>query len=83
MGEAYDAKLSAIVVSDGFSVYCIEIQEWPMGLTGKTVEVTGRLEITDQYKATVNAKGEISQGTSGGDWLLHQVEYRVIEASPE
>ena len=29
--------------------------------------------------ATVNERGEISQGTSGGDWLLRGVEYRVVD----
>lgn len=79
VGVAYDAKLGAIVVTDSFSVYCIELDEWPMGITGQTVEVTGRLERTDQFAATVNAKGEISQGTAGGDWLLHGVQWQVVE----
>jgi len=79
VGVAYDAKLSAIVVSDSFSLYCIELDEWPGEVNGQTVEVTGRLEVTDQYAATVNAKGEISQGTSGGDWLLRGVEWRAVE----
>lgn len=79
VGVAYDAKLSAIVVSDHFSLYCIELDEWPAEVNGQTVEVTGRLERTDQYAATVNALGEISQGTSGGDWVLHGVEWRAVE----
>ncbi len=79
IGVAYDAKLSAIVVSDHFSLYCIELDEWPMEVSGKTVEVIGRLERTDQYAATVNEEGEISQGTSGGDWVLHGVEWRAVE----
>ncbi len=79
VGVAHDAKLSAIVVSDSFSVYCIELDEWPGQVNGRTVEVTGRLEVTDQYAATVNAKGEISQGTSGGDWLLTGVEWQQVD----
>jgi len=79
VGVAYDAKLSAIVVSDSFSLYCIELAEWPGEVNGQMVEVTGRLEVTDHYAATVNAKGEISQGTSGGDWLLRGVEWRAVE----
>ena len=76
-GTAYDAKLSAIVVSDGISVYCLDIEEWPSGLTGQSIEVTGRLRNTDQFKARVDADGGISQGTTGGDWVMEGCIFQV------
>ncbi len=79
VGVAHNAKLSAIVVNERRSLYCIELDEWPDEVLGQTVEVTGRLEVTDQYAATVNEKGEISQGTSGGDTLLREVTWTLVE----
>ena len=78
VGVAHNAKLSAIVVGEGFSVYCIELEEWPDEVLGETVEITGHIERTDQYQATVNAKGEISQGTAGGDTVLRGLSWQLV-----
>ena len=77
VGTAVNAKLAPAVDSDRGLVYCIEMEEWPEEVLGKTVEVRGVLEQTDQFKAEVAPDGAISQGTAGGDLLLHGVTYEV------
>ena len=79
VGEAANAKLSAMVHTDAMMLYCIEMADWPDEVHGKQVQVTGVLERTDQFKATVAKDGAISQGTAGGDVLLRSVEWELVE----
>jgi hypothetical protein len=70
-GEAHNAKLGAIVIGTSRGdVYCRGLDEWPDAVVGTRVRVTGQLQVTDQFKARVDADGAISQGTSGGDTVL-------------
>lgn len=69
-GIAQNAKLGAIV-EGGIVVYCRGQDEWPADVAGTQVTVIGTLELTDAYAATVNEAGEISAGTAGHDWILH------------
>lgn len=67
-GKAQNAKGGAVVVVDEVSIYVRGLAAWPDEALGKRVVVHGPLS-TMQYlpEATVNAKGEISQGVSQGD----------------
>ena len=76
-GTAVNTKLSAAVKSASMLVYCIEIPEWPEDISGRTVTVSGRLEKSDQFKARTGPSGERSAGTTGGDYLLRAVSWRV------
>ena len=76
-GTAVNTKLSAAVKSTSMLVYCIEIPEWPDDISGRTVTVSGRLEINDQFKARTGPSGERSAGTTGGDYLLRSVSWKV------
>ena len=78
-GTAHNAKLAAVVVSDGLSVYCIELEEWPDEFLRQAVEVTGTISRTDQYKARVDEDGAISQGTAGGDWIMKGCSFVAAE----
>ncbi|MBI5545433.1 MAG: hypothetical protein HY901_16225 [Deltaproteobacteria bacterium] len=71
-GKAVNAKLSAAVLADGWLVYCLERQGWPDELVNREITVRGRLERTDDFQARVGPRGEVSQGTAGGDWVLRQ-----------
>ena len=68
-GKAYNAKLGAAVLSDEFGLTCIDPSTWPESQVEKEVQVTGVLELTDDYKY---AKDPISQGTEGQDWLIRK-----------
>lgn len=67
-GKAENAKGGAVVVVDEVSIYVRGLAAWPDEALGKRVVVHGSLS-TMQYlpEATVNTKGEISQGVSQGD----------------
>lgn len=78
-GVAANAKLGAMVHNDTGMVYCIEMQEWPEGVVGKRVKVTGVMEKTDRFKATVADDGAVSQGTSGSDTVLRNVQWELVE----
>lgn len=71
-GVAQNAKLGAVVVSERMTVYCLDRQEWPPDLVGQQVTVSGIVERTDDFKAEVNEKGEISQGSAGGDLVIRR-----------
>lgn len=76
-GKAVNAKLAAMVLGDGFSVYVTARPAWGDD-AGKRVQVVGRLEQTDAFKASVDAKGQISQGTQGGDWWVRDAVVTVL-----
>lgn len=73
VGKAENAKGGAVVLVDGKPVYVAKKDSWPDTLRTKRISLGGKLTRT-QYlpQATVNAKGEISQGTSGAstDYVL-------------
>lgn len=73
VGTAENAKGGAVVLVEGQPVYVEKKESWPDTLRGKRVGLGGRLTRA-QYlpQATVNAKGEISQGTTGAssDYVL-------------
>ena len=69
-GIARNAKLGAVVQGEGLVVYCKGMDSWPSDRVGKPVTVSGVLERTDAFKATVGPGGEIGQGTMGGDYVL-------------
>lgn len=73
-GTAQNAKLSAVVISPGMMVYCLDRAEWPADLVGKKVTVRGVLEQTDDFKAVKSPTGEHSAGTMGGDLVLRKSE---------
>ena len=79
VGEAANAKLSAMVHTKAMMLYCIEMPDWPDEVHGKQVRVTGVLARTDQFKAKVAKDGAISQGTAGGDELLRDVTWELVE----
>lgn len=65
VGTAENAKGGAVVLVDGTPVYVAKKDSWPEALRTKRISLGGKLTRA-QYlpQATVNAKGEISQGTS-------------------
>lgn len=77
-GKAANAKLAALVLADGFSVYVIEKSGWADAEVGKTVRITGTLERTDAFKAKVTPSG-ITQGTGGGDLVVRQATTTVVD----
>ena len=88
VGEAQDAKLSAVVAKGELLVYCMERGEdgvlaetrWPEGTVGQQVAVTGTLVSSDQFVATVGDEGEISQGTEGSILAVVAYETELIPA---
>ena len=77
-GTAENAKLAAIVIAPWISVYCLDLDSWPDEVQGQQVEVTGQLNLTDQFQAQVSKDGSISQGTAGGDWTLHGTRFELL-----
>ncbi len=78
-GTAQNAKLSAVVVGPESVVYCLNIPEWPSHIVGKRVRIKGVLETTDEFAAKTNSRGEITQGSAGGDLVMRQCEYQLID----
>lgn len=75
-GLAEDAKGGAVLVVDGNPIYLRKLASWPQHLRGKTVKVKGRLVKTKLIPSpTKNAKGEISQGAEGEQWVLEDATY--------
>lgn len=78
VGEAADAKLSAVVLIDGSAIYCLSQERWPDGVVGEQVEVTGAVRRTDQFRAEVSKDGAISQGTAGGDLVIEPCRFHLL-----
>lgn len=80
-GVAENAKGGAVLLVDGTPLYVAGRDAWGDELRGKRVSLGGRL-VNERYlpEATVNAKGEISQGVEKGstDYVLRD----VTEATP-
>lgn len=73
VGTAENAKGGAVVMVDGTPVYVAKKDSWPDALRTKRVSLGGRLTRSQHLpQATVNAKGEISQGTTraSNDYVL-------------
>ncbi|MER2564156.1 MAG: hypothetical protein ABTQ32_25725 [Myxococcaceae bacterium] len=66
VGTAENTKGGAVVLVEGQPVYIEKKESWPDTLRGKRVGLGGNLTRAQHLpQATVNAKGEISQGTTG------------------
>lgn len=78
-GTAQNAKISAVVVSPEGVVYCLNFREWPSHVVGKRIRVKGVLETTDEFAAKTNSQGEITQGSAGGDLVMRQCDYQLID----
>ncbi len=78
VGEAADAKLSAVVLIEESPVYCLGQDRWPEGVVGEQVEVTGVVRRTDRFQAKVAGDGAISQGTKGGDLVIEPCAYHLM-----
>ena len=74
-GTARDAKIAAAVMADDLVVYCLGLQYWPSGMSGKPVVARGTLEQTEEFTAKVGPRGEISAGTDGPVWVLRGCRY--------
>lgn len=73
VGTAENAKGGAVVMVDGTPVFVAKKDAWPDALRTKRVSLGGKLTRSQHLpQATVNAKGEISQGTTGAsnDYVL-------------
>ena len=64
-GTAQREKLGDSVDTPGLTVICVG-HRFPDERIGKMVAVEGVLVETSEFEATVNAKGEVSQGTEPG-----------------
>lgn len=82
-GLARDAKGGAVLLLDGAPLYLAGLQSWPSEVHGKAVAVGGKL-VEKQYlpEATVDARGAISQGARGTQWVLEAPTWRLL-AAPE
>ncbi len=86
LGTADDAKLSAVVQSEALVVYCmgrgadglLTESRWPADVVGQAVAVTGTLEQSEQFTATVAPDGAISQGTEGPILAVVDFELQVV-----
>lgn len=75
-GKAVNAKLAALVLADGFSVYVIAKHAWTDTEVGKTVRVTGVLSRTDAFKAKETPSG-ITQGTGGAVLVVREATVKI------
>ena len=81
-GVARDAKGGAIVLVNDLPIYLAGLAAWPRPIEGKRVAVGGAL-VEKQYlpQATRNAKGEISQGAEGKQYVLESPLWRLFQES--
>lgn len=71
-GTARNAKISGILITETVHVYCLNVPDWG-NREGAQVKVRGLMEYTEEFKAQIN-NGEISQGTSGGVYVIRKCE---------
>jgi hypothetical protein len=76
-GMARDARISAAVVADGLTVYCIGLERWPGDVSGKPVFAHGRLEQTNEFATVRGPGGEVSAGTDRPVWVLRDCRYKA------
>jgi hypothetical protein len=80
LGEAKNAKLSAVVeTDDDFVVYLVEMRSWPGTIEGQRVEATGILGKRESSVATTGPGGEVSQGTEKPIHVLREATYIVLD----
>lgn len=75
VGKAVNAKIAAAVETAQGVIYCLDLQAWSDEVLGEQVTVKGTLERTDKFKAEVAEDGAISQGSAGGDLVLHECSH--------
>lgn len=73
-GTAEDARISGLVISNDFMVYCLNVQEWPKKFHKRTVTVTGKLEYTEEFMGGKNAAGEYTAGTTSGVYVIRNCQ---------
>lgn len=62
-GTARNAKLSAVVMTNGLMVYCLGLPSWPDERANQPVVVRGMLEHTSEFEPEPG--GPVSAGTGG------------------
>ena len=75
VGKAVNAKIAAAVETEQGVIYCLDLEAWPDAVVGEEVTVKGTLQRTDKFKAEVAEDGAISQGSAGGDLVLHECSH--------
>ena len=79
-GTARNAKLSGVVVAEGFHLYCLDRADgWSEALAGKRVAATGTIEFTEEFAATSEG-GAVSAGTDGGVFVVRNC---TVQELPE
>lgn len=73
-GMAENARISGVINSNEFMVYCLNIPSWPARLHQKKVTVTGKLEYTEEFMATRNESGEHTAGTDSGVYVIRNCQ---------
>ena len=76
-GTAQREKIGDSVDSPSLNVICVDTR-FPDDRIGTPVTVEGKLEITQDFAATVGPDGEISQGTAGGVFLYVIYDCRLL-----
>lgn len=79
VGTARDAKGGAVLLVNNAPLYLAGLDAWPMVANGKQVAVGGKL-VDKQYlpEAKKDAKGAISQGAVGSQWVLEAPTWRLL-----
>lgn len=72
-GIAHNAKISGVVEGERLMVYCLNVPNWG-SREGQRVTVKGLVEFTEEFAAP--KKGEISQGTEGGVFVIRKCELK-------
>ena len=78
-GIARDAKGGAVLLVNDAPLYLAGLDGWPTAIHGKQVAVGARL-VEKQYlpEATRDAKGAISQGAAGKQYVLETPTWRLL-----
>ncbi len=75
-GVAQDAKGGAVLLVDDHPLYLLKLAAWPEATRGKGVTVKGTLKSMKLIASPErNAKGELSQGAEGNQWVLEDPTY--------
>ncbi len=77
-GTARDAKGGAVLLVGKTPVYLPGLDAWPAGAQGQQVVVGGTL-VQKQHlpEARRDARGAVSQGASGPQWVLESPQWRL------
>jgi hypothetical protein len=74
-GTARDARIAAAVVGEDLVVYCLGLERWPEGTSGRPVLIQGRIERTREFEARRGPGDEVAAGTDGPVWVLRNCRY--------